>query len=194
MLENATVRASAVSALAKFGIQNDYLRTSIIVLLQRCLYDNDDEVRDRATFFVALLKGMESGSGLGGLDARKLMLEPLPVPLSALEASCRAYMAAPDPEKHFSINDVTVDPELIEREKKAAAAKAKAAEAARKMAEMETTQAAKAAAKANPEGEWDPKKKPKKWQTMNDTIAEQRAKNQAMLAGQVTLAGKRADL
>ena len=55
------------------------------------------------------------------------MLEPLPVPLSALEASCRAYMAAPDPEKHFSINDVTVDPELIEREKKAAAAKAKAA-------------------------------------------------------------------
>ena len=127
VLENATVRASAVSALAKFGIQNDYLRTSIIVLLQRCLYDNDDEVRDRATFFVALLKGMESGSGLGGLDARKLMLEPLPVPLSALEASCRAYMAAPDPEKHFSINDVTVDPELIEREKKAAAAKAKAA-------------------------------------------------------------------
>ena len=49
------------------------------------------------------------------------------MPLSALEASCRAYMAAPDPEKHFSINDVTVDPELIEREKKAAAAKAKAA-------------------------------------------------------------------
>ena len=39
VLENATVRASAVSALAKFGIQNDYLRTSIIVLLQRCLYD-----------------------------------------------------------------------------------------------------------------------------------------------------------
>ena len=47
VLENATVRASAVSALAKFGIQLDYLRPSIVVLLQRCLYDNDDEVRVR---------------------------------------------------------------------------------------------------------------------------------------------------
>ena len=47
VLENATVRASAVSALAKFGIQIAELRPSIIVLLQRCLYDNDDEVSAR---------------------------------------------------------------------------------------------------------------------------------------------------
>merc|ERR1719271_1644494 len=83
VLENATVRASAVSALAKFGLQLDYLRDSIIVLLQRCLYDNDDEVRDRATFFVALLQGLAAGGrGIGPLDA-KTTLQPLGYPIEA---------------------------------------------------------------------------------------------------------------
>ena len=126
VLENATVRASAVSALAKFGVQLDYLRPSIIVLLQRCLYDNDDEVRDRATFFVAMLKGLEAGGvGLGGLDAKKILLEPLPVPLSALEQSCKEYMAAPS-EIPFSLAQVTIDPEMLKKEKAAAAAAAAA--------------------------------------------------------------------
>lgn len=44
ILENATVRASAVSALAKFGAVVDGLKPRILVLLRRCLYDNDDEV------------------------------------------------------------------------------------------------------------------------------------------------------
>ena len=78
VLENATVRASAISALSKFGMQIDSLRPSIIVLLQRCLYDNDDEVRDRAIFFVGLLKGIDSGTNFCGLDGRKTLLEPLP--------------------------------------------------------------------------------------------------------------------
>lgn len=55
ILENSTVRAAAVSALAKFGTVCDSLRPSIIVLLRRCLYDGDDEVRDRATFYLDLL-------------------------------------------------------------------------------------------------------------------------------------------
>ena len=55
VLENATVRASAVSALAKFGIQLEYLRASIVVLLQRCLFDMDDEVSGGATFLSACL-------------------------------------------------------------------------------------------------------------------------------------------
>jgi len=125
VLENATVRASAVSALAKFGIQLDYLRPSIVVLLQRCLYDNDDEVRDRATFFVALLKSMESADGLGGLEPQSLVMEKLAVPLEALESSCKTYMQAPS-AKPFTLADVTVDPELLVRERKAAAAAAKA--------------------------------------------------------------------
>ncbi|KAK6017367.1 coatomer gamma subunit appendage domain protein, partial [Ostertagia ostertagi] len=49
------VRAAAVTALAKFGAQCAELRPSIQVLLKRCLLDSDDEVRDRATFYLALL-------------------------------------------------------------------------------------------------------------------------------------------
>jgi len=129
VLENATVRASAVSALAKFGIQLDYLRPSIIVLLQRCLFDNDDEVRDRATFFVALLKGIEAGGvGIGGLNARSLLMEPLPVPLDAIEGSCKEYIAEQGSDEPFTLASVTVAPEILQKERtKAAAASAAAA-------------------------------------------------------------------
>jgi len=123
VLENATVRASAVSALAKFGIHIAELRPSIIVLLQRCLYDNDDEVRDRAMFFVQLLNGLETGTGIAGMQPKQLLLEPLPVPLAAVEACCRSYLAEPA-EKPLDINEVTVDPEILQRERKAAAAAA----------------------------------------------------------------------
>jgi coatomer protein complex subunit gamma len=117
VLENATVRASAVSALAKFGISIAYLRPSITVLLQRCLYDNDDEVRDRAIFFVTLLRGLDSDATFAGKSA-KALLEPLPVPLAALEASCRGYLAAPA-EEPFGIDDVTIDAEMLARMAKA---------------------------------------------------------------------------
>ncbi len=45
ILENATVRAAAVSSLAKFGATVDSLKEKIVVLLKRALHDNDDEVR-----------------------------------------------------------------------------------------------------------------------------------------------------
>lgn len=48
ILENATVRASAVSALAKFGVVVEGLRPRVLILLRRCLYDNDDEVPNYA--------------------------------------------------------------------------------------------------------------------------------------------------
>ena len=119
VLENATVRASAVSALAKFGIQLDFLRDSIIVLLQRCLHDNDDEVRDRATFFVAMLQGVAAnGKGIPGMDAQTI-LQPLQIPLEAIEQAAREYMQNPT-EEPFNINNVTVDPELLKRERLAA--------------------------------------------------------------------------
>jgi hypothetical protein len=44
ILENATVRAAAVSALARFGAQVPQLTPRVEVLLRRALYDNDDEV------------------------------------------------------------------------------------------------------------------------------------------------------
>ena len=44
ILENATVRAAAVTCLAKFAAYVEELKPRIIVLLKRALYDNDDEV------------------------------------------------------------------------------------------------------------------------------------------------------
>jgi len=61
-LEKAVIRASAVSALAAFAHAVPNLRKSIVILLQKCLTDSDDEVRERAFFFINLLttKGDES--------------------------------------------------------------------------------------------------------------------------------------
>ena len=58
VLENATVRAAAVTALAKFGVgqKNPELKSSVTVLLRRCLDDVDDEVRDRAALNLRLMK------------------------------------------------------------------------------------------------------------------------------------------
>uniref|UniRef100_A0A8C7Y9Y8 Coatomer subunit gamma n=1 Tax=Oryzias sinensis TaxID=183150 RepID=A0A8C7Y9Y8_9TELE len=56
VLESEAVRAAAVSALAKFGAQNDDLLPSVLVLMQRCMMDSDDEVRDRATFYMNVLQ------------------------------------------------------------------------------------------------------------------------------------------
>ncbi|GAA5889804.1 hypothetical protein JCM5296_002346 [Sporobolomyces johnsonii] len=57
VLENAIVRAAAVSSLAKFGVSvaDVSVKKSIQVLLTRCLDDVDDEVRDRAAFNLKLL-------------------------------------------------------------------------------------------------------------------------------------------
>ncbi|KAF8203991.1 coatomer subunit gamma [Pholiota molesta] len=54
VLENATVRAAAVTSLAKFGVNSaePTLKKSITVLLNRCLDDVDDEVRDRAALYL----------------------------------------------------------------------------------------------------------------------------------------------
>ena len=57
VLENAIVRAAAVSSLAKFGVNvaDATVRRSIGVLLSRCLDDVDDEVRDRAAMYLRVL-------------------------------------------------------------------------------------------------------------------------------------------
>ena len=58
VLENAIVRAAAVTALAKFGVgQSDpEVKRSVQVLLTRCLDDTDDEVRDRAALNLRLME------------------------------------------------------------------------------------------------------------------------------------------
>ena len=57
VLENALVRAAAVTALAKFGVgqKDPEVKRSVKVLLTRCLDDTDDEVRDRAALNLRLM-------------------------------------------------------------------------------------------------------------------------------------------
>lgn len=58
VLENAVVRAAAVSSLAKFGVCVDdpSVMKSVNVLMRRCLDDIDDEVRDRAAMYIRVLE------------------------------------------------------------------------------------------------------------------------------------------
>lgn len=54
ILEVAPVRAAATHALARFGASIPSLTSSVVALLQSVLLDNDDEVRDRAAFYLSL--------------------------------------------------------------------------------------------------------------------------------------------
>jgi len=85
ILENATVRAAAVTALAQFGAKCPTLQQRVVLLLKRALYDNDDEVRDRAVLALTQLQG-----GAGGLDA---VAPELDVNLTALEAQLRGFLS-----------------------------------------------------------------------------------------------------
>ena len=85
LLENATVRAGAVSALARFGALCDDLLPNVLVLLSRCQMDADDEVRDRATYFKAILEQHEASLN------SQYILNSLAVSVSSLEKSLHAY-------------------------------------------------------------------------------------------------------
>jgi len=113
ILENAAVRAAAVSALAKFAANCPSLRSSILALLKRSLIDEDDETRDRAALSVSVLEGaMEANPYVAppdGLDAEDIpadepvagdtaayiFLESMPMTFDKLERSMTAYMSTP---------------------------------------------------------------------------------------------------
>ena len=87
ILENATVRAAAVSALARFGAGCPGLTARVVVLLRRALLDVDDEVRDRAVLHLAQLEGRVGGPGA--------VCPPVEASLPALEGALRAYLGLP---------------------------------------------------------------------------------------------------
>ncbi|KAF2834252.1 putative coatomer subunit gamma [Patellaria atrata CBS 101060] len=78
VLENAIVRAAAVTALAKFGVgqKDPEVKRSVHVLLTRCLDDTDDEVRDRAALNLRL---MEENDDLAFKFVRNDSMFSLPV-------------------------------------------------------------------------------------------------------------------
>ncbi|PAN50733.1 hypothetical protein PAHAL_9G542100 [Panicum hallii] len=126
ILENATVRASAVSTLAKFGALVDTLKPRIFVLLRRCLFDTEDEVRDRATLYLQTLGG-EVAIGNNEKDAKDFLFGSFDVPLANLEASLRTYEPSEEP---FDISLVSREVRSLPlQEKKAPGKKAPAAAA-----------------------------------------------------------------
>ncbi|CAH9079627.1 unnamed protein product [Cuscuta epithymum] len=102
ILENATVRATAVSTLAKFGAMVDSLKPRIFILLKRCLFDNDDEVRDRATLYLNTLGG-DGAVVETAEEAKEFLFGSLGVPLANLETSLKNYNPSEQP---FDISSV----------------------------------------------------------------------------------------
>uniref|UniRef100_A0A8D1WUY9 Coatomer subunit gamma n=1 Tax=Sus scrofa TaxID=9823 RepID=A0A8D1WUY9_PIG len=99
VLENEAVRAAAVSALAKFGAQNENLLPSILVLLQRCMMDTDDEVRDRATFYLNVLQQRQMA-----LNATYIF-NGLTVSVPGMEKALHQYTLEPS-EKPFDMKSI----------------------------------------------------------------------------------------
>jgi coatomer protein complex subunit gamma len=62
ILEKPQVRAAAVTSLAKLGLAVPSLTKSTIALLRRCLFDDENEVRDRATLYMQLLQQKQAAN------------------------------------------------------------------------------------------------------------------------------------
>uniref|UniRef100_A0A6I8SY26 Coatomer subunit gamma n=1 Tax=Xenopus tropicalis TaxID=8364 RepID=A0A6I8SY26_XENTR len=99
ILENEEVRAGAVSALAKFGAQNEDMLPSILVLLRRCVMDDDNEVRDRATFYLSILEHRQKALN------STYILNGLTVSVPGLERALQQYTLEPS-EKPFDLKSV----------------------------------------------------------------------------------------
>ncbi|CAO1634296.1 unnamed protein product [Sympodiomycopsis kandeliae] len=144
ILENAIVRAAAVNALVKFGINDKALAGRIEVLLQRCLDDVDDEVRDRAALNLKILRDTKL--------ADRLVRDESSYKLKDLESQLQTYLAAGPSSAPFEASSV----QRISREEAQQEALRAKAEAASKVAmaaegsKHASTSAAGAAADAVP--------------------------------------------
>lgn len=120
ILENATVRAAAVSALSGFASDgaSNALRKSVAVLLRQSLMDSDDEVRDRATFFTKSLgldefqkQGVvacEQDEGqLQQIQTQTKKALALECPVANLEAELLAYVSSGRSDTAFNIDGVS---------------------------------------------------------------------------------------
>merc|ERR1712226_1419417 len=127
ILENSAVRAAAVSALAKFGGHCDELLDSIVVLLERSQLDTDDEVRDRASFYLNVLK--EKQKALNSA----YILNGLQVSIIGLERALHQYTMEP-PEEPFDLKTVPLATQPIQEQKSVAPGEIAAAKPSEKAA------------------------------------------------------------
>lgn len=104
ILESGPVRAAAVSAVAQFGAQRPELLPNIRVLLARCQTDDEDEVRDRAIYYSAVLD-----TGDQQLINDFIINVPKPNPV-LLEKALRDHLAT-RPDDSFDILSVPAEEE-----------------------------------------------------------------------------------
>ncbi|MQL84266.1 hypothetical protein Taro_016769 [Colocasia esculenta] len=97
ILENATVRAAAVSTLAKFGSMVDSLK-----------------VRDRATLYLDALDG-ENSIDKSEEDVKEFLFGSLDIPLINLETSLRNYEASEEPFNIASVPREVKSQPLVEK-------------------------------------------------------------------------------
>ncbi|KAJ3117113.1 coatomer subunit gamma [Phlyctochytrium bullatum] len=109
ILENATVKAAAVTAMARFAIEIESLRDRIKVLLTRALDDNDDEVRDRAALYLRVLSSNES--------CQKFTAHVESFAWASLEVSLATYLS--NPSAHQSPFDIKSVPTVTKAEEEA---------------------------------------------------------------------------
>jgi len=102
ILEAATIRAAAVTTLARFGALCEDLKPNILVLLGRICLDSDDEVRDRASFYRAVLEQDEKALNT------EYILQGMQVSLSGLERALHSYTLGPC-EEAFDMKSVPID-------------------------------------------------------------------------------------
>eukprot|EP01024_Parvocaulis_polyphysoides_P052832 TRINITY_DN5241_c0_g1_i1.p1 TRINITY_DN5241_c0_g1~~TRINITY_DN5241_c0_g1_i1.p1 ORF type:complete len:543 (+),score=101.51 TRINITY_DN5241_c0_g1_i1:1-1629(+) len=100
ILENATVRAAAVSALAQIAAQVESLRERVLILLGRALHDNDDEVRDRTVMYLKQL-----GGAAGGIMA---ITQTFTLPVVNLEKALKDYLTG-DTSSPFDLMSVPTE-------------------------------------------------------------------------------------
>ncbi|XP_058801451.1 coatomer subunit gamma [Phymastichus coffea] len=87
ILESASVRAAAVTALAHFAAACPALLPNILVLLSRCQLDSDDEVRDRATYYCTILQQNADPTILP-------LVQPPQLSIPSLERALRNYVTS----------------------------------------------------------------------------------------------------
>lgn len=99
VLENSIIRSSAVIALAKFAIVcGGDVSKNIEVLLNRCLNDVDDEVRDRASISLNFIHN----------SCKDLIINEFQYDLGALEGKLTHYLNEAAFDNAFDINEVGV--------------------------------------------------------------------------------------
>ncbi|XP_034946635.1 coatomer subunit gamma [Chelonus insularis] len=98
ILESASVRAAAVTALARFAAACPDLLPNVLVLLSRCQLDSDDEVRDRAAYYCTILQQHNDPSVLP-------LIHPPQLSIPSLERALRNYTKS-SMEEPFDISQV----------------------------------------------------------------------------------------